>query len=137
MSALQQYAQWELAQSNATDWPAYRKFRPQLTEALDPAFYPIEFVDDLLRSGAAQLFTSEHAAMIAEIKDYPGGARVVHCLVAAGRMDEITDAIRPEVEAWGMRNGARQAIVESRSGWMRILRPHGYEPHQVAVIKQL
>lgn len=119
------------------NWPAYQKFRPQLAEALGPDFYPITYVDDLLLAGRAQLFFSDHAAMVAEIKDYPGGARVVHCLVAAGRMNEIVDTIRPEVEGWGLRNGARQAIVESRCGWMKVLKPHGYEPHQVAVIKSL
>lgn len=119
------------------DWAGYQRFRPQLAEALDPAFYPIEFVDELLLLGRAQIFCSDHAAMVAEIKEYPGGARVVHCLVAAGRMEEIVDAIRPQVEAWGIRNGCRQAIVESRSGWMKILKPHGYSVHQVSVLKEL
>lgn len=119
------------------DWAAYTRFRPQLAEAMDPAFYPVEYLDQLLLTGQAQLFTSEHAAMIAEIKDYPGGARVVHCLVAAGRIEDIVDVIRPLVEAWGMRNGCRQAIVESRSGWMKILKPHGYGVHQVSVLKEL
>lgn len=119
------------------DWAGYCRFRSQIAEALDPDFYPITFVDEALLSGRAQIFTSDHAAMVAELKDYPGGARVVHCLVAAGRMEEIVDAIRPQVEAWGMRNGCRHAIVESRAGWMKILKPHGYAVHQVAVMKEL
>jgi hypothetical protein len=119
------------------DWAGYVRFRPQIAEALDPDFYPIEYVDQLLLAGQAQIFCSGHAAMIAELKHYPGGARVVHCLVAAGRMEEIVDDIRPRVEAWGIGNGCSRAMVESRSGWMKILRPHGYEPHQVSVIKSL
>jgi hypothetical protein len=119
------------------DWSGYLRFRPQIAEALDPAFYPIEYVDSLLLTGQAQIFLSEHAAMVAELKQYPGGARVAHCLVAAGRMEEITDVIRPRVEAWGRANGCTKAIVESRAGWMKVLKPHGYEIFQVSVMKEL
>jgi hypothetical protein len=119
------------------DWPAYHHFRPQLAKALDPAFYPIEYLDDLLRCGRARLFASGGAAMVAELRLYPGGARAVHCLVAAGRMDEITGVLRPEVEAWGRASGCTIAIVESRAGWAKLLKPHGYAPHQIAILKSL
>ena len=119
------------------DWAAYQQFRPQIAEALDPAFYPIDYVDQLLLTGRAQLFCSDHAAMIAELRQCPGGARVVHCLVAAGRMEEITDILRPAVEAWGARQGCTLALVESRAGWMKILKKHGYEIHQFSVRKEL
>jgi len=119
------------------DWAGYLRFRPQLAEALDSAFYPIEYLDHLLLSGRARLFLSDHAAMVAEIQDYPGGARVAHCLVAAGRMEEIVDLLRPRVEAWGAANGCSRAIVESRAGWMKVLKPHGYEIFQVSVMKEL
>jgi hypothetical protein len=119
------------------DWAGYQRFRSQLAEALDPAFYSIEYLDHLLLSGQARLFLSEHAAMVAEVKQYPGGARVAHCLVAAGRMEEITGLIRPRVEAWGAANGCTRAIVESRAGWMKVLKPHGYEIFQVSVMKEL
>jgi hypothetical protein len=119
------------------DWSGYHHFRPQLAEALDPDFYPIDYLDALILSGHATLFLSEQAAMVAELKQYPGGARVVHCLVAAGRMEEITDVLRPRVEAWGKAAGATRAIVESRSGWMKILKPHGYALHQISVMKDL
>jgi hypothetical protein len=120
-----------------SDWAGYHHFRPQIEAALDPDFYPIEYVDQLILSGAASLFLSDHAAMIAELKRYPGGARVAHCLVAAGRMEEITELIRPRVEAWGAANGCTRAIVESRAGWMKVLKPHGYEIFQVSVMKEL
>lgn len=136
MSALQDFAQWDFAQSMVPDWAGYCRFRNQLSEALDPAFYPIAYLDDLILSGDARLWVGEHAAIVAEIKDYPGGARVVHGLVAAGRMEEIVDLI-PLAEAWGKEMGCTMAIVESRSGWMKTLRPSGYEVHQVAVRKAL
>jgi hypothetical protein len=119
------------------DWPAYLHFRPQLAEALDPAFYPIEHLDALILSGRACLWVGADAAIVAEIRDYPGGARVVHGLVAAGRIEEITAHLIPKAEAWGKAMGCTSAIIESRSGWMRALKPNGYEPHQVAVRKEL
>jgi len=120
-----------------SDWAGYHHFRPQIEAALHPALYPIEYLDHLLLSGRARLFLSDHAAMVAEIQDYPGGARVAHCLVAAGRMEEIVDLLRPRVEAWGAANGCSRAIVESRAGWMKVLKPHGYEIFQVSVMKEL
>jgi hypothetical protein len=119
------------------DWAGYVRFRPQLAEAMDPAFYPIEHLDALILSGRARLWVGEHAAIVAEIRDYPGGARAVHGLVAAGRIEEINEQLIPRAEAWGKALGCTCAIVESRSGWMRALKARGYAPHQVALRKEL
>lgn len=119
------------------DWAGYRRFRDRFAEAMDPAFYPIEYLDGLILAGRARLWAAEHAAIVAEIKDYPGGARVVHGLVAAGRIEDINRLLIPLAEAWGKAAGCTHAIIESRSGWMRALRAYGYEPHQVAVRKEL
>lgn len=119
------------------DWAGYRRFRDQLAEAMDPAFYPIENLDELLLSGRARLWVGEHAAIVAEIRDYPGGARAVHGLVAAGRIEEINAQLIPQAEAWGKALGCTCAIIESRAGWMRALKPYGYAPHQVALRKEL
>jgi hypothetical protein len=119
------------------DWAAYHRFRPSFAEAMDPAFYPIDHLDHLLLSKRATLFASGDAAMVAEIRLYPSGLRAVHCLVAAGRIDEIVEAIRPRVEAWGRAHGCGAAIVESRAGWANVLKPHGYAPFQISVRKDL
>ena len=119
------------------DWAGYRRFRPRFAKAMDPAFYPIEYLDGLILSGRAQLWVGAHAAIVAEIRDYPGGARVVHGLVAAGRIGEIKAQLIPLAEAWGKAMGCTAAIVESRSGWLRALERQGYEPHQIALRKEL
>jgi len=119
------------------DWPGYLRFRPQFAAALDPAFYPIEYLDTLILSGRARLWVGAQAAIVAEIRDYPGGARAVHGLVAAGSIEEIGGHLIPGAEAWGKANGCSMAIVESRAGWVRALKADGYEPHQVAVRKEL
>jgi hypothetical protein len=119
------------------DWAGYCRFRDRFAEAMDPAFWPIEYLDGLILAGRARLWVAEHAAIVAEIKDYPGGARLVHGLVAAGRIGDIERLLIPQAEAWGKAAGCTHAIIESRSGWMRALRAYGYEPHQVAVRKEL
>ena len=119
------------------DWAGYRRFRDRFAEAMDPAFYPIDYLDTLILSGRARLWVGTDAAIVAEIRDYPGGARVVHGLVAAGRIGEIKAHLIPRAEAWGKAMGCTSAIIESRSGWMRALKPFGYEPHQMAVRKEL
>jgi len=119
------------------DWAGYRRFRDRFAEAMDPAFYPIDYLDGLILSGRARLWVGARAAIVAEIRDYPGGVRVVHGLVAAGRIGEIKAHLIPRAEAWGKAMGCTSAIIESRSGWMRALRAFGYEPHQIAVRKIL
>lgn len=119
------------------DWAGYRRFRDRFAEAMDPAFWPIEYLVGLILSGRARLWVGSEAAVVAEIRDYPGGARVVHGLVAAGRIEEIVEQLIPEAEAWGTAMGCTAAIIESRAGWARALKAEGYAPHQVAIRKEL
>lgn len=113
----------------------YLRFRDRFAEALDPRFYPIEYLDRRIVEGSAFLWASENAALVAELKTYPSGTRVIHCLVAAGNASEIVETLKPAVEAWGKQQGCAFAEVASRFGWVRILKD--YEPHQMTVRKEL
>ena len=123
----------------------YQRFRPLFAEALDRRLYTIEHLDRLVFSGRAQIWFGDEAAIVTEVRTYPTGARVIHGLVAAaapgarpGRaVAEIVETLIPRAEAWGRSIGCILAIVESRPGWARALKPHGYEPHQLAVRKEL
>ncbi len=115
----------------------YLKFRDLFAEALDPVFYDIFHLDQRLLEGSAFLFTTDASAVIVEIKDYPTGARVVHGLIAAGDADDIVETLIPQAEAWGKANGCTHAEVSSRPAWQRILKARGYEPHQIAVRREL
>jgi len=116
---------------------AYVRWRGEFEAILDPRLYRIEWVDGLLANGRAQLFASPNAAVVTELKTYPTGAIEVHGLLAAGDITEIRDIIRPQLEAFGRENGAIGVLVESREGWSRLLRGHGYEPYQTSVRKEL
>ena len=115
----------------------YLRFRDAFAEALDPRLYGIDHLDQLLLSMRAQAWFSERAAIVTEVRDYPTGAKVLHGLVAAGELGEIVGILIPRAEAWGRSIGCLLAVIESREGWGRALRKHGYAPHQMALRKEL
>lgn len=116
--------------------PRYFEFRPKFIEAMDPAFYTPEYLDEQLFLGHADIWFSEHAAIVAGVKDYPGGARVIEGLVAAGPLEEILGLIA-EAEAYGKSIGCTHAMISSREGWQKALKAKGYEPWQTSVRKAL
>lgn len=117
--------------------PAWHRFRPRLEAALDPRLYPFSHLDALVASGRALFFHDDRAAIVTEIRTYPTGARVLHGLVAAGDLDAIVGTLIPAAEAWGRQSGCIAAVIESRPGWARLLKTHGYAAHQAAVWKDL
>lgn len=119
------------------DWAGYLRFRQGFAAAMDPDFYPIGHLDCLVLAGQARLWIGENAAIAAETRIYPGGARVLHGLIAAGDLQEISGALIPAAEAWGRGVGLSHAIIESRPGWARALKSSGYDVHQIAVRKGL
>ena len=115
----------------------YARWRSAFAAALDPRLYPIDHLDTLVRKGRAQLWASDRSALVTELRPFPSGAWAIHTLVAAGDMAEIVGELRPQAEAWARGLGCTLSIVESREGWARALKPHGYAPFQVSLIKSL
>lgn len=120
-----------------SDWDEYLSFRETFAEAVDQRYYPMDWLDGRILDGLARFICSENAAIVVELRRYPGGALDVHCLIAAGDKNEIINELAPHAEAWGRENGAIAAVVESRPGWARALKPRGYELSQVALRKEL
>ena len=120
-----------------SDMTAYHKWRPEFERALDPALYTISWLDAQLWSGRAWFWGNGVAGIVAELRHYPTGAIDIHGLIAAGDPDEISSVLIPQAEAWARSIGCVGAIIESRPAWARILKSRGYEPHQLAVRKEL
>lgn len=116
---------------------AYFRFRDQFQEATDPAFHPIEWLDQTMASRSAGIMASDGAAIIFEVRNYPGGARAIHGLCAAGDLEEIRDELIPRAEEWARQVGCTHAIIESRAGWAKALKGQGYATHQVVLRKEL
>ena len=113
------------------------RWRPAFEQALDPRLYPVSYLDHLLYIGQAHLWATDHAALVTEFKHFPSGAKAIAVVIAAGDKDDIVNELRPQAEAWGTTQGCTFALVESREGWGRALKPHGYATHQVALMKEL
>ena len=117
-----------------TEWESYLKFRDGFEDIADPRFYPIEWIDRQVSSGAFKVFANDKAAILAELKTYPGGAVEAHFMAATGDLVEIL-GLSIAVEAWGRENGAIVSAIESRAAWARIKKD--YYPYQVVLRKDL
>jgi hypothetical protein len=113
----------------------YAVWRPFFAKALDDRFYRLSDLDLMILNGA-RFWSNDKAAIVAEIKTYPTGNKVVEGVVAAGALADIV-ALIPLAEAWGRENGAIAAKIESRAGWIKTLRKQGWEPFQAALVKGL
>lgn len=119
------------------DWEGYQQFRPAFRSALDQRYYPIEWLDGRLAARRARFMRSDNAAIVVELRLFPGGAMDVHGLIAAGDQSEIVGILIPQAEEWGREQGCVAGAVESRPGWARALKASGYEVHQVTIKKEL
>jgi hypothetical protein len=119
-----------------TDWDGYVAWRDDFTAVMDQRYYTPEWLDERIATGVARFWQGNGAAIVAELRRYPAGAIDVHGLVAAGDLAGIIELIG-EAEAWGRENGAVAGVIESRAGWARAMKTHGYEAHQIALRKEL
>jgi hypothetical protein len=119
------------------DWAGYLYFRDAFRDAIDERYYPMEWLDERLLTGRAVFMRSAHAAIVVELRQFPGGAMDVHGLIAAGDKNEIITDLIPHAEEWGRENGCLAGVVESRPGWAKALKPYGYTVSQVTVRKEL
>ena len=120
-----------------TDLAGYLHWRPAFLEAIDERLYPTVWLDSLVTSGKAQFWVSDNAAALTEVRPYPSGLYDLHGLVAAGDVGEVRDILVPQAEAWARSIGCIGFVIESRPGWAKLLKGNGFEPHQLAVRKEL
>lgn len=121
---------------DGAQWAAYLPWRDAFGEAMDPRCYTIDWLDRQVMEGRVRVWTSDNAAIVAELKAYPAGAVEVHGTVAAGDLDGIVSLI-PNAEKWGRENGAILASVSSHPAWQRLLKASGYAPSQLTLLKEL
>lgn len=114
----------------------YQDFRPEFEAMLDPAKWPIHWLDKQISRGEATAFCADNACIIAALRQFPGGAIEVHGLCACGDLSAIK-ALIVQAEEWGMASGATIATIASRRGWVRALSSDGYAETQVMIEKGL
>lgn len=99
----------------------YEKWRHRLARANDARFIPITHIDELLISGEAQFWATDDAAMVTELKEWPGGAVTIEPIAAAGKKGDILGPLQAAAQAWGKAQGATIVRVVGRDGWRREL----------------
>lgn len=119
------------------DWAGYLAFREAFQEVMDERYHTLPWLDEQILTGTVKFWRSANAALLTEIKTYPTGATDIHVVISAGDMREVIEILRPRAEQFGRENGCIAATVESREGWARALKPHGYQAFQLTVRKEL
>jgi hypothetical protein len=114
----------------------YLDHRTEIAGLCDPAFYPVAWIDKQVWSGAIRTLSNATSIIGFEIKTYPGGAREIHGMFAAGDLEGILPLI-DEAEEVGRGLGCSVATIASREGWAKVLKSRGYGPHQVTLKKEL
>lgn len=119
-----------------SDFDAYLPWQVQFHAILDERFYTGPWLDGEVWSGRIRCWADDEAAILARIKTYPTGAKVVEGMAAAGDLDGILDLIT-RAEEWGREQGCLAAEIGSRAGWKKTLSTEGYELFQTMLRKEL
>lgn len=114
----------------------YADWRGRFLEAVDETLHPAWWIDHMVERGGWRFWANADAAILAEIRRYPSGAKEVHGIVAAGDLDAIK-ALIPLAEQWGRECGATRASIASHPAWARLMKSAGYEPEQLTIAKVL
>jgi hypothetical protein len=117
-------------------WVDYHPWRGEFAKALDPRLCTLDHLDARINENEVRIFACAEAALIVELRHYPTGAFDGHVLIAAGSPGHVVSVLRPRAEQWLRAIGALGALVESRPGWARLLKAHGYDAHQTMVRKE-
>lgn len=88
-----------------------------------------------IASGHMQLWPTKKACAVTEIVLYPQ-KKVLHVFLAAGDLDQITDAIGA-VEEWGRAQGCESLTMNGRNGWQRVLNKRGWTSTMVTMERSL
>lgn len=97
--------------------------------------YGLTDLENDLASGAAMLWAGENCALVTSIHDDPDG-RFLHVWLGTGSLPDLI-RLEPGIAAFARARGCRFATVNGRSGWARVFRKHGFEPHGDELRKSL
>lgn len=117
------------ASSDYADW------REALAKANDPAFWPIEAIDREVDEKRAQFWCDGRAAMVTRIVLYPGGAKVIEVMAAAGDLGALKDTIEPAWADFAQAADLTHRMIAGRPGWARVFRD--WRHYQTVLVKEV
>jgi hypothetical protein len=119
------------------DWLTYLRFRDQFASVLDPQRYTLEWLDAQVKWGGLIVIGNEDACVLCKLEQYPTGAVDIHGVLAAGDLETIVEKLIPYALDYGRELGCIGGLIESRAGWVRMLKKSGWEIHQTTLRKAL
>jgi hypothetical protein len=96
----------------------------------------IEDVERMIENGEAMLWLGENSAAVTEIIRYPR-AKSLHLWLCGGDMNEITEQMLPQAEAFARAEGCTKMTTGGRKGWDRVMSKHGFTPVASICAKEL
>lgn len=115
----------------------YQRFRSRFADILDPRFYSIEWLDLQVMTGKFRLFTADDSAILVSVKTYPTGLKELCGEAAVGNLGHIVGKLIPQSISWAQSLGCKSACIESRPGWVKIMKKYGFELHQASTRKAI
>lgn len=115
----------------------YARFRDGFAAMLDPALYPVEWLDEQVGSGNFVLLSEGDSAILISVRTYPSGLKELHGEAALGNLAVLTGNLIPLALQFGKSIGCQLACIESRPGWSKALRNDGWTLHKIALQKPL
>lgn len=117
------------------EWEEYCRFRAAFAQVIDPAYYPLEWLDGQVFTGKMRLFSTQNSAILTSIKCYPSGLKELHGEIATGELPEIVSVLIPHAEQYAREEGCAVAVISSREGWGKVMRD--YDLYQTSIRKVL
>ncbi|HKI83154.1 MAG TPA: hypothetical protein VKA63_02360 [Candidatus Krumholzibacteria bacterium] len=108
--------------------------RLKLALARSDGAYKWEDVEEAILSDAAQLWTSDEAAIVTQVRAYPQRAEI-HFWLAGGKLDAVIKLSRAVLGA-AKRAGISRATLAGRRGWVRALKDEGWEPSDLVIMER-
>lgn len=115
---------------------AFDRHRAEIASIIDERFYPMWWVEQEIAEGRIDLLHNDTSIIGIQLRIYPGGARELHGMFAAGDRKGIRELVKQAI-ALGVEAGLTCAAIESRSGWEREFRDLGFVKNRVRIVKEL
>jgi hypothetical protein len=119
------------------DFATGARMVPEIKRALPytGGLYTYEDVGRRILEGQMQLWVHEDSVAVTELEVYPT-ALVCHIFLGAGTLCTILELLAA-IEVWAADVGCAKIAVSGRKGWVRQLKPSGYNETSVTVTKEL
>lgn len=123
-------------------WPRVEKFLSDALQVETPPL-PLSTLRKQVENSHSQLWGIAEpdrflGALITRLVDYEENGKYVEIAYCGGvEIDRWLEKGLWEIESWAQSLGAKYVTLGGRAGWVRKLRPYGYEQSAVHLAKQI